>query len=190
MKDDDGARTPAQPLPEARRLKRALESLGVTAYSRTNTSNPHGERGDAAQFAGILAATIEQIETGLRGGALQTQFQKGWLNGYDRDNAALLAALGEQVKDLAGFAGAGIGQVPLASRQFSTAALALLVASRALSAAAEISTDTETGMKTAEALSEKMMLNGRELARYLDRLEAEFGVVEGDPDLSFGSATG
>ncbi|MFE3572551.1 hypothetical protein ACFXON_24395 [Bacillus subtilis] len=86
-------------------MRRALESLAIAAYSRASTANPLGERGDAAQYAGILAATVEQIETGLRGGTLQTQFQRGWLTGYGRDNAALLAAVGEQVKDLAVFAG-------------------------------------------------------------------------------------
>ncbi|MGQ4619734.1 hypothetical protein [Nocardia sp. R7R-8] len=33
-------------------------------------------------------------------------------------------------------------------------------------------------------------LNARELARYIGRLEAEFGAVEGDPDLSFGPDAG
>jgi hypothetical protein len=123
-----GARTPAWPLPDARQLRRALESLGITAHSRSGTRNPVGERGDAAQYAGILHAYLEQIETGLRGGELQTQFQKGWLTGYDRNNAGALGGIAERLDDLSRFAGAGIGQVPLASRQFSTAALALLVA--------------------------------------------------------------
>lgn len=79
MADPDGARTFAQPLPEASRLRRALESLGIIAFSLDTVANPLGERGDAAQYAGILATTIAQIETGLRGGGLHTQLQKGWL---------------------------------------------------------------------------------------------------------------
>lgn len=101
----------------------------------------------------------------------------------------MLGALSEQVLDLAHVAGHGITEQPLASRQFSTATLALLVASRALAAAAEIATDTETGFGTAEALSEKMVLNARELARHLTWLEAEFGTVEGEPDVSFSPHT-
>ncbi|MFE3279948.1 hypothetical protein [Nocardia sp. NPDC059239] len=49
---------------------------------------------------------------------------------------------------------------------------------------------TETGMDTGEAFSEQMVRNARELTRYIDRLEAEFGTVEGDPDLSFGPDAG
>lgn len=181
--EERGARLPAQPLPEARRLRRALESLGVTAHSG-QSRNPHGERGDAAQLAGILHGTIEQIETGLRGGALQTQFQKGWMTGLGRDHSQILGTIGEQLKDLALFAGSGIQQVPLASRQFSTAALALLVAHQAFAAASEIAVEDQPDYPAAEALSDEMVRQADELARYVDKLKAEFGAPEGRAQIS------
>ncbi|WP_280335466.1 hypothetical protein [Nocardia wallacei] len=178
----------AQPLPEARQLRRALESIGVTTYSRhPGPPNPHGERGDAAQYAGILHGCLEQIENGLRGGPLQTQWQKGWLGVHQEHPAQsnptyVLASLGMQLRDLSGFAGSGIVRIPLASRQLSTAALAMLVAYRALLAAAEIAGETPD-LKAAEWLSDLMVANAHQLTVYVAHLEREFGPSSSDPDV-------
>jgi hypothetical protein len=181
---DGTAPASAVPLPEAPRLRRALESVGLTAHRQPGAPpNPLGPRGDAAQYAGILAAFIEQVETGLRGGELQAQFQKGWLTGYSRSTPAVLASIGEQLGDLARFASEGMGEVPLASRQLSTAALALLTAARAFTAAADIATGEEPALASAVKLSETMIANAHELARYIAKLEREDGPVSAEPDI-------
>ncbi|WP_040743929.1 hypothetical protein [Nocardia transvalensis] len=166
----------AQALPEARRLRRALESLGITTYSGQPLQNPYGERGDAAQYAGLLAAVLEQYENGIRGGPLQIQWMKGWFTGHSDDIAAILSTLAVQTKDLAHFVGTGISRLPLASRQLATTALAMFVASRALLAAAEIASDTPN-FTAAEDMSTRMVANAHELARYIAHLESEFGPV-------------
>ena len=177
------ARVPAHPLPPPRQLRRALESLGITTYSGTRPTNPLGERGTAAQYAGFLHALLEQIETALRGGELQPQFQQGWMTGYNRDVPGLIGALALQLADLAAFAGEGIGQIPAAQRQFETAMLALLTAQRGFAAAAEIATGSQTATYAAMELSQQMILNALELGRYADKLDAELGGVAGEPDL-------
>jgi hypothetical protein len=181
--DQRNARVPAQPLPEARRLRRALESLGVTTHTGPRVPNPFGERGDAAQYAGTLHAMLEQVETALRGGELQPQFQKGWLNAYNRDVPGALGATALQIADMVQFAGEGMGRVPAAAQQLSTAVYALLVAQRAFSAAAELATSEQAGVDAAVELSQKMVLNAQELGRWAEKLHAEFGVVGGEPDL-------
>ncbi|KWW97411.1 hypothetical protein LI90_4383 (plasmid) [Carbonactinospora thermoautotrophica] len=177
-----GARAMAQPLPPAPRLRRALESLGVNARSG-QTRNPLGERGDAAQLLGILKGVVEQIETGLRGGELQTHLQKGWFTIYGRDLPAILAGLSEHVGDLRAFAAGGIREITLASRQFATAALALRVAEHALAAAAEVAVG-EPGwdLETAEKLSDAMVRAADELTDYVAKLKAEFGTPATDTD--------
>ena len=82
MTDDSprGARAHVIPLPEARRIKRAIESLDTGARVGRPSgapSHPMGERGDAAQYLGMLKALVQQIEYGLNGGPLQTDVQKG-----------------------------------------------------------------------------------------------------------------
>ncbi len=102
---------------------RALGSLGVVVDSGRRPMNPHGAK-----------------ETGLRGGDLQTQVAKGWMNGHGRDTARILGTIAEQLRGVAALAGEGITREPFASVQFSAAGLALLVAAQAFRAAAEVTT--------------------------------------------------
>lgn len=135
-----GPRTHAIPLPEGRRLRRAIESLGLGAQiSRPGgRPNPMGERGDAAQYLGVLKGLVAQMEEGLRGGPLHHDVTKGFFASYGRDNASLLAGIAAELRLLTGFAGGGITGLPFASQQMSVASTALLAASHAFAAAAEI----------------------------------------------------
>ena len=181
------AKNIAQVLPETPRLRRALESLGVTTTPRDR--HRLSEREYAAGLAGILCGFAEQVETGLRGGPLHSRFRQGWVISYDRSEQAFLATIGEQLLDLSRFAGEGISRVPLASRQFSTAALALLVAHRAFTAAAQIANGSDAAMAQGEKQSTTMIVNAHQLTNYIAKLEAEFGPAVGEPDAPFPAPT-
>jgi len=140
--DDEprGARTHAIPLPQARQVKRAINSLdlGLEVRRPPGTVHPMGDRGEAAQYLGMLKAVVAQMEYGLRGGPLQNDVQKGWFQGFDRETPPILANIASQVRELSAFARQGILQVPHASQQMGVAAAALLAAAHAFAAAAEI----------------------------------------------------
>lgn len=82
-----------------------------------------GERGVATQYLGIPKALVEQIEYGLRGGALQSDVEKGVFGAHGRDLPAILAAEHSRAASLARFAGQGIMQLPRASQQMAATAL-------------------------------------------------------------------
>lgn len=140
MTDDRrGARTIAVALPEARRIRRAIDSLDLPVPRRpAGTVHPMGERGEAAQLVGCLLGYVQQVGTGLTGGQLQTDMQKGFFTAYDRNMAALIAAEADRVMSLSEFARQGIMELPHASQQMSVAAAALRTAAIALAAASEI----------------------------------------------------
>ncbi|MFH8805217.1 hypothetical protein ACH4F6_37705 [Streptomyces sp. NPDC017936] len=135
-----GARTHAVPLPEARRVKRAIDSLetGLDVRRPAGAQHPMGDAGYAAQYLGMLKGLVAQVEEGLRGGPLQTDVQKGWFAAYERDVPSMLANTAAQLRSLSEFARQGIVQVPHASQQMSVAAAALLAAHHAFAAASEI----------------------------------------------------
>lgn len=179
--EPSGARTHAITLPEARRVKRAIDSLdtGVDARRPPGApAHPMGDRGDAAQYIGILKALIAQIEEGVRGGPLQTDVQKGWFGGYQRNLPSMFANTAAQLKDLSSFASQGIMQVPHASQQMAVAATALLTASHAFAAASEIAVGVgspdfheDEVVKQSEAMYEAFDM----LADYVAQKRAEFG---------------
>ncbi len=137
---------------------RALGSLGVVVDSGRRPMNPHGAK-----------------ETGLRGGDLQTQVAKGWMNGHGRDTARILGTIAEQLRGVAALAGEGITREPFASVQFSAAGLALLVAAQAFRAAAEVTTAGPDGdLSEAEAMSVEMVRLAHELGDYVANLKARF----------------
>lgn len=116
-------RTHMQPLAKATALRRALESLGVQAtWPPAGVRNPWGERGDAAQYLGVLTAVTEQMASPLHGGELHGDMRKGYFTGYNRDLPAMLGALADRLGYDAGFAQWGAEQVPRASNQLVTAA--------------------------------------------------------------------
>jgi hypothetical protein len=135
-----GARTHAVPLPEPRRLKRAVDSLetGIDIRRPPGAQHPMGDAGYAAQYLGTLKALVAQMEEGLRGGPLEGDVQKGWFAGYQRDVPSMLANTASQLRTLSEFARQGIMQVPEASQQMSVAAVALLAAHHAFAAASEV----------------------------------------------------
>lgn len=175
-----GARTHAIPLPQARQVKRAINSLdvGIEATKPPGAQHPMGDRGYAAQYVGLLKAIVAQMEEGLRGGPLQTDVQKGWFGGYERNLPSMLANTASQVRDLSEFARQGIMQVPHASQQMSVAAAALRTAAHAFAAASEISVgvgsstfDEAEVVKESEAMYEAYEL----LADYVTKKRQEFG---------------
>lgn len=175
-----GARTHAVALPEAKRLRRALDSLdtGLQVHRTPGTQHPMGERGDAAQLLGMLKAVVAQTEEGLRGGPLQTDVQKGWFTAYERALPSMFANTSAQLRDLSEFARQGILQVPLASQQMSVAATALLAASRAFAAAAEVAVGPDSAdFHEAEVVkqSEGMYEAADMLTEYVSAKRAEFG---------------
>lgn len=175
-----GARAHAIPLPEARRIKRAIESLGtgVNVTRPPGTRHPMGERGEAAQYLGILKALVDQIETGLRGGELQTDVQKGWFGGYDRDLPAMLCAESSRAASLVQFAAQGIMQLPRASQQMSATALGLQVAEHGMAAAAEIAVGVDSPQFDGEEVarqSEAMYAAADQLTKYVAEKRAQFG---------------
>jgi hypothetical protein len=181
-------------LPEARRLRRALESLGVTAHAGNVNARYGVPNADAAQLAGALKAVVERIENGLRGAELQTQFQKGWFGGHDQDTAKILAQYAAHLDDLAQFAGQGIRKLPLASVQFTTAALAALTGSHAMNAAALIALADATEnpenelelLDIAQQWAEEMIRQARELTDYVAAKQAQFGEVTGRARINLG----
>lgn len=176
-----GARTHAIPLPEARRVKRAIDSLDTGLDVRRPPGapqHPMGERGDAGQYLGILKALVAQVEEGLRGGPLQTDVQKGWFGAYERNLPSMLANTASQLRDLSGFARQGIMQLPHASQQMSVAAVALLVAQHAFAAASEIAVGFDAEDFHGDEVvkqSEEMYAAFDMLADYVTKKRAEFG---------------
>jgi hypothetical protein len=175
-----GARTHAIPLPEARRVKRAIDSLDTGLDVRRPPGapqHPMGDRGDAAQYIGILKGLVGQVEEGLRGGPLQTDVQKGWFNAYERHTPSMMANTASQLRDLSEFARQGIMQLPHASQQMSVAAVALLVAQHAFAAASEIA----VGIDSADFHEGEVVKQSQEmyeafdmLADYVAKKRAEF----------------
>jgi hypothetical protein len=176
-----GARAHAIPLPELRRIKRAIESLGTgidVGRPKLAPAHPMGERGDAAQCLGILKALVQQIEYGLMGGPLQTDVQKGVFGAYERDLPGILAAESAHVASLREFARQGIMQLPHASQQMSATAVALMVAEHGFAAAAEIAVGVD-GLGFAEdevvRQSEAMYEAADMLTKYVAEKRAEWG---------------
>lgn len=175
-----GARTHAIPLPQGREVKRAINSLntGLNITRPPGTKHPMGDRGDAAQYLGMLKGIVAQMEEGLRGGPLETDVVKGHWSVYERNLPSILANMAAQVRDLSEFATLGIQRVPQASQQMAVAAAALRAASHAFAAAAEISVgvgavdfDSTEVVKQSEAMYEACdMLTG-----YVAQKRAEFG---------------
>lgn len=128
-------------LPVAFKLRPACKSLGVEISHLDrdgDATNPHGERGEAAQMAGAMRGALELIENGLRGADLQTQHQKGYLTAYGRQVPVILSSLADRCQDSSRFVMEAMSRVPLASRQLSLASLALKVAAHALSASGQL----------------------------------------------------
>ncbi|MFE7111797.1 hypothetical protein ACFU98_29640 [Streptomyces sp. NPDC057575] len=178
--EPSGARAQAVPLPEARRIKRAIESLGtgINVNRPPGTRHPMGERGEAAQYLGILKALVDQIETGLRGGELQTDVQKGWFTGYGRDLPAMLCAESSRAASLVQFAAQGITQLPRASQQMSATAVAFQVAVHGLAASSEIAIgidSPEFDGEEAVRQSEAMYDAADQLTKYVSEKRAQFG---------------
>jgi hypothetical protein len=139
--EPQGARTHALPIPESRRVRRAIDSLdtGLNIQRPAGAQHPMGDAGYAAQYLGMLKALVAQVEEGLRGGPLETDVQKGWFGAYERGLPSMFANTAGQLRSLSEFARQGIMQVPRASQQMSVAAVALLAAHHAFAAASEIS---------------------------------------------------
>ena len=175
-----GARAHAIPLPEARRIKRTIKSLdaNINVSRPPGTRHPMGERGEAAQYLGILKALVDQIETGLRGGQLQTDVQKGWFGTYERDLPAMLCAESSRAASLTQFAAQGVMQLPRASQQMSAAAVAFQVAEHGLAAAAEIAVGVGSPQFDGEEVvrqSEAMYAAADRLTKYVSDKRAQFG---------------
>lgn len=177
--EPSGARTIAVALPEARRLRRAIDSLDLPVpRSRPGTVHPLGERGEAAQLVGTLRGYVQQIETGLSGGPLHTDVQKGYFTAYDRNMAALIANESDRVMTLSEFARQGIMELPHASQQMSVAAAALRTAAIAFAAASEIAVGLDSpdfDPKEAVRQSEMMYAAFDVLAGYVAAKREEFG---------------
>ncbi|MFI8903920.1 hypothetical protein ACIGO7_37950 [Streptomyces virginiae] len=176
-----GARAIAVSLPEARRIKRAIESLdtGINVSRPQGATHPMGERGYAAQYLGMLKALVEQIEYGLRGGELHTDVQKGFFAGYERNIPAMLASESSKARWFTQFAGAGIMQVPHASQQMAACALAGQVIEHGMAAASEIAVgidspdfDAEEVVRQSEAMYEK----AGELEKYVAEKRTQHGM--------------
>lgn len=181
-----GARTHAIPLPQGREVKRAINSLntGLDITRPPGTKHPMGDRGDAAQYLGMLKGIVAQMEEGLRGGPLQTDVQKGWFGVYERSVPSMFANTASQLKDLSAFANQGIMHVPHASQQMAVAAVALLTASHAFAAASEISVGVGTADFHADEVvkqSEAMYEAADVLTDYVKQKRAEFGEGVADP---------
>lgn len=180
MTDETGASARAIPLPELRRIKRAIDALGTgidVGRPKLAPAHPMGERGDAAQLLGILKGLVQQIEYGLIGGPLQTDVQKGLFNAYGRDIPAILAAESAHAGVLVKFAAEGIQQVPYASQQMSAAALAFVVAEHGFAAAAEIAVGVDgPGFNEARVTqqSEAMYEAADKLTEYVAEKRAEW----------------
>ncbi|MFJ2279260.1 hypothetical protein ACIOEZ_34490 [Streptomyces sp. NPDC087866] len=175
-----GARATAIPLPEARRIKRAIDSLGtgISVNQPPGTRHPMGERGVAAQYLGILKALVDQMETGLRGGELQTDVQKGWFNTHERDVSAILCAEADRARNLTEFSAQGITQLPRASQQLSATAIAFQVAEHGLAAAAEIAVGLDSPQFDGEAVAREtdtMYEAADLLTKYVADKRAQFG---------------
>lgn len=175
-----GARTHAIPLPQGRQVKRAINSLetGLNITRPPGTKHPMGDRGDAAQYLGMLKGIVAQMEESLRGGSLATDVVKGTWAVYERNLPSILANTAAQVRDLSEFATEGIHRVPQASQQMAVAAAALRAASHAFAAAAEIAVgigaadfDGDEVVKQSEAMYEAVDM----LTDYVAKKRAEFG---------------
>ncbi len=165
------ARTYAHPLPEARRLRRALDSLGATVQRRTGSAAPIGDA-DAPALAGMLRALTETYEAGVLGTEAQTAYQYGRLAVYDHDERRVLSALALQLRTAAGFTQQAIDKVPPAARQLRIASLALECATWAVAAAAEIAGyDNEADLAAAGQMSGKAVDYAGALHKFMTHLE-------------------
>jgi hypothetical protein len=167
----EGARAYAAPLPEARRLRRALESLGATVHRGRPGSPPIGEA-DAPIMAGMLRALTETYEAGVLGTEAQTAYQFGRLAVYDHDERRVLSALALQLRAAAGFSHQAIDKVPQAARQLRIATLALECATWAVAAAAEIAGyDNEADLAAAGEMSGKAVDYAGALHKFMTHLD-------------------
>ena len=165
------ARYYAAPLPEARRLRRALESLGATVHRGQPGSPPIGES-DAPALAGMLRAMTETYEAGVLGTEAQTAYQFGRLAVYDHDERRVLSALALQLRAAAAFTHEAIDKVAPAARQLRIATLALECATWATAAAAEIAGyDNEADLAAAGQMSGKAIDYAGALHKFMTHLE-------------------
>ena len=137
-----------------------------------------GERGDAAQYLGMLKALVQQIEYGLNGGPLQTDVQKGVFATYDRNFPAILAAESSRAASLVQFAAQGIQQLPHASQQMAATALAFTVAEHGFAAASEIAVGVgapDFDENEVVRQSEAMYDAADKLTEYIGEKRAQFG---------------
>ncbi|BFP50137.1 hypothetical protein KCMC57_65050 (plasmid) [Kitasatospora sp. CMC57] len=169
-----GGEAVAYELPSPSAYRKFLANLGAQVTSGS-AAHPRGGRGEAAQMAGMVKGLTEQVENGLRGTALQTDFQKGWLAVHQRSVPAVTAGLSAQAADLAKFCAEGIRNVPLASRQWATAVYALQVAESALLGASHVAAGE---FEQVAEVSEVMCKRGEELALYIAKLRSEFGTED------------
>lgn len=135
-----------------------------------------GERGEAAQYLGMLKALVEQIEYGLRGSELQNDVREGVLGAYGQDMPAILAGESSRAAALVEFAGQGMVQLPRASPQLAAAARALTVVEHGFAAACEIAVgfdspafDPEEAVRQSEAMHDA----ADELTKYVGQRRAE-----------------
>ncbi|MFF7234371.1 hypothetical protein [Streptomyces sioyaensis] len=190
MSNDEsrGARTHVILLPEALRLKRAIESLsaGIRVSRSPAIHHPRGERGEAAQFLGILKALVEQIEEGLRGGELQADVDRGRLTGYERQVPAMLAAEASRAFSFAQVAEHNIHKLPGAYQQMAVTALALRAAGHGFAASAEIAMGPDTDRFDAEEAARQsaaMYDAAEELTRYIAQTRDLANDSDTQPDL-------
>lgn len=147
-----------------------------------------GERGVATQYLGIPKALVEQIEYGLRGGALQSDVEKGVFGAHGRDLPAILAAENSRAASLARFTGQGIMQLPRASQQMAATALALTVVEQSLAAGCEIAVaidspdlDPQETARESEAMYDAADELGKYVAHKRTQARAGEGVPAGRP---------
>ncbi|MFD4830152.1 hypothetical protein ACFWPV_09895 [Streptomyces uncialis] len=143
---DDSSETPrgaqgrAVPLPSKARIAEAIQALHSGArLQESGAPHPMGERGEAAQYLGVLKALVAQIEYGLKGGPLHPGVLSGQIAGYGDETTWLIAADAFDAEVKATMAGQRSQQVPHADFHLAVAALGFHVAENSLKAAAEIS---------------------------------------------------
>ncbi|MET7816074.1 hypothetical protein ABZT26_35205 [Streptomyces sp. NPDC005395] len=175
MSDDVATPVRAQTLPHRNRLTKALKALDVDVPERKpgQPQNPMGERGDAAQLLGAMAAMVEQMHMPLRGGPLHADVQKGYLGGYERDVPAIFAQLGDRAKYDEAFVRQGVEQVPHASQQLVMAAVAFGVAHKSMLAASLIAGGLDDLTAESADAIEKLTLEAAEYADMLTKYVEE-----------------
>jgi hypothetical protein len=159
-------------MPEARRLRRALEALGATVHRTQPGPRPLTED-DAPILAGMLRAMTELYEAGIVGTEDQTRYQFGRLAVHDHDEKRVLDTTAAQLYNATAFVVAAIGRVPGAARQLRIAALALDCAAWATSAAAEIAghDGTPTELAAAGQLSAQAVDAAARLHKFMATLD-------------------